>query len=47
MRRLGIVRTPTTLILDRQGRVAVMLRDATVVSQLQPLVERVAAEEPG
>lgn len=41
------VNTPSTLILDRQGRIAVMLRQATVVSQLQPLVLRVAAEEPG
>jgi thiol-disulfide isomerase/thioredoxin len=39
--------TPTTLILDRRGRVAVMLRKPTVVSQLQPLVERIAAEDPG
>ena len=41
------VNTPSTLILDRQGRVAVMLRRPTVVTQLQPLVERVAGEEPG
>jgi peroxiredoxin len=39
--------TPSTLILDRQGRIAVMLRQPTVASQLQPLVERVAAEGPG
>jgi peroxiredoxin len=36
--------TPSTLILDRQGRIAVGLRRPTVVSELQPLVERVAAE---
>lgn len=36
--------TPSTLILDRQGRIAVMLRKPTVASQLQPLVERVATE---
>jgi thiol-disulfide isomerase/thioredoxin len=39
--------TPTTLILDRQGRIAVMLRKPTVISQLRPLVERIAAEGPG
>jgi peroxiredoxin len=41
------VSTPSTLILDRQGRIAIALRGPTVVSQLQPLVERVAAEETG
>jgi peroxiredoxin len=41
------VNTPSTLILDRQGRIAMLLRKPTVVSQLEPLVERVAAEEPG
>jgi peroxiredoxin len=39
--------TPSTLILDRQGRIAVMLRKPTVASQLQPLVERIATEGPG
>ncbi len=39
------VATPSTLILDRQGRIAVAIRQPTIVSQLQPLVERVAAEE--
>ena len=38
------VSTPSTLILDRQGRIAVAMRRATVISELQPLVERVAAE---
>jgi thiol-disulfide isomerase/thioredoxin len=38
------VSTPQTLILDRQGKIAVALRRATVVSELRPLVERVAAE---
>jgi thiol-disulfide isomerase/thioredoxin len=37
--------TPGTLILDRQGRIAVAIRRATTVTELQPLVERVAAEE--
>ena len=41
------VGTPSTLILDRQGRIAVALRRATTVAELQPLVERVAAEGPG
>jgi peroxiredoxin len=39
--------TPQTLILDRQGRIAVALRSATTHSQLQPLVEKVAAEGNG
>jgi thiol-disulfide isomerase/thioredoxin len=38
------VSTPSTLILDREGRIAVALRRATTVGELQPLVERVAAE---
>jgi thiol-disulfide isomerase/thioredoxin len=41
------VSTPSTLILDRQGRIAVALRRPTLVSELRPLVERVAAEGPG
>lgn len=41
------VSTPSTLILDRQGRIAIALRRPTVVSELQPLVERVAAEGTG
>ena len=36
--------TPATLILDRQGRVAVATRLPTTAGQLHPLVERVAAE---
>ena len=40
------VTTPSTLILDREGRIAAALRQPTVVSQLRPLVERVAAEGP-
>jgi thiol-disulfide isomerase/thioredoxin len=38
--------TPATLILDRTGRIAYALRRATTVGELQPLVERVAAEAP-
>ena len=41
------VSTPSTLILDRQGRIAVALRRSTTVAELQPLVERVAAEGTG
>jgi len=40
------VSTPSTLILDRQGRIAVGLRKATTIGELKPLVERVAAEGP-
>ena len=40
------VSTPSTLILDRQGRIAVAKRAPVVASELQPLVERVAAEGP-
>jgi thiol-disulfide isomerase/thioredoxin len=40
------VATPQTLILDRQGRIAVGLRKATTVGELEPLVKRIAAEEP-
>jgi peroxiredoxin len=40
------VSTPSTLILDKQGRIAVGLRRATTVGELKPLVERVAAEGP-
>jgi thiol-disulfide isomerase/thioredoxin len=35
---------PSTLILDRQGRVGVVLRRSTTVQELQPLVEQLAAE---
>jgi thiol-disulfide isomerase/thioredoxin len=38
------VSTPATLILDRQGRIAVGVRRATTVGELRPLVERIAAE---
>lgn len=39
--------TPQTLILDRQGRIAVALRAATTQTELQPLVEKIAAEATG
>jgi thiol-disulfide isomerase/thioredoxin len=38
------VSTPSTLIVDRQGRIAVALRRFTTAAELRPLVERVAAE---
>ncbi|GID95600.1 TlpA family protein disulfide reductase [Amorphoplanes digitatis] len=41
------VGTPATLILDRQGRIAAGMRRATTVGELQPLVERIAAERNG
>jgi thiol-disulfide isomerase/thioredoxin len=36
--------TPSTIVLDRQGRIAVVIRQAVVQSTLQPYVERIAAE---
>ena len=41
------VSTPSTLILDRQGRIAVALRRSTTAAELQPLVQRVATEGAG
>jgi len=41
------VATPSTLILDRQGRIAVGIREPVTIGVLQPLVERIAAEGPG
>jgi thiol-disulfide isomerase/thioredoxin len=41
------IATPTTLIIDRQGRIAMALRRPTTQTELQPLVEKVAAEEAG
>jgi len=38
------VSTPATLVLDRQGRIAAGIRRATTAGELQPLVERIAAE---
>ncbi|MGW0432520.1 TlpA disulfide reductase family protein [Micromonospora sp. NPDC003197] len=37
--------TPATIILDREGRIAVVLRKPVRQDGLQPLVERVAAEQ--
>jgi peroxiredoxin len=41
------VSTPATLIIDRQGRIAIALRQATTRTQLLPLVEKIAAEGTG
>ncbi|GGR66418.1 hypothetical protein GCM10010169_07460 [Micromonospora fulviviridis] len=38
--------TPATVVLDRDGRVAVVIRRAVTRDELQPIVERVAAERP-
>lgn len=35
---------PATLILDRQGRVAVLIRRAVTAVELRPIVDRIAAE---
>ncbi|WP_372338964.1 TlpA family protein disulfide reductase [Actinoplanes sp. RD1] len=39
--------TPATLILDREGRIAAAIRRSTTIAELQPLVERIAAEANG
>jgi thiol-disulfide isomerase/thioredoxin len=41
------VSTPSTLILDRQGRIAAGIRGATTIGVLKPVVERIAAEGNG
>jgi len=40
------VATPSTLVLDRQGRIAAAVRKPVTADQLRPLVERIAAEAP-
>ncbi|GHJ50595.1 hypothetical protein Cs7R123_79370 [Catellatospora sp. TT07R-123] len=37
--------TPSTLIIDRQGRVAAAIRKATSVAELTPIVQEIAAEQ--
>lgn len=37
---------PATIVIDREGRVAVVIRTAVTKANLQPIVERVAAEDP-
>ncbi|WP_189080273.1 TlpA family protein disulfide reductase [Mangrovihabitans endophyticus] len=39
--------TPSTLVLDRQGRIAAAVRREVARSELQPLVESIAAEGTG
>lgn len=41
------VSTPSTLIIDRQGRVAAVLRKATNTAELGPIVREIAAEQAG
>ncbi|MER7888798.1 TlpA disulfide reductase family protein [Micromonospora sp. NPDC094482] len=38
---------PATVVLDRDGRIAAVIRAAVKQEGLQPIVERVAAEQPG
>ncbi|MFF5172657.1 TlpA disulfide reductase family protein [Micromonospora sp. NPDC000089] len=38
--------TPATVVLDREGRIATVIRAAVKQDGLQPLVEKVAAEQP-
>ncbi|MEU6072214.1 TlpA disulfide reductase family protein [Micromonospora sp. NPDC047074] len=37
---------PATVVLDRDGRIAVVIRAAVKQEGLQPIVERIAAEQP-
>lgn len=37
---------PATIILDREGRIAVVIRRGVRQDALQPIVERIAAEQP-
>ncbi|MEV1328377.1 TlpA disulfide reductase family protein [Micromonospora costi] len=37
---------PATVVLDREGRTAVVIRAAVKQEGLQPIVERIAAEQP-
>jgi thiol-disulfide isomerase/thioredoxin len=41
------VSTPATLIIDRQGRIAAVLRKATNTAELGPIVREIAAEQAG
>ncbi|MCZ7440320.1 TlpA disulfide reductase family protein [Micromonospora sp. WMMC241] len=38
--------TPATVVLDRDGRVAVVIRRAVTQDELRPIVEKIAAEKP-
>ena len=37
---------PATVVLDREGRIAAVIRAAVKQEGLQPIVERIAAESP-
>jgi thiol-disulfide isomerase/thioredoxin len=37
---------PATVVLDRDGRIAVVIRRAVTQDELRPIVERIAAEQP-
>ncbi|MEU7798693.1 TlpA disulfide reductase family protein [Micromonospora arborensis] len=37
---------PATVVLDRDGRIAVVIRRAVTQDELRPIVERIAAEKP-
>ncbi|MGC4851941.1 TlpA family protein disulfide reductase [Micromonospora sp. DT4] len=37
---------PATVVLDREGRIAAVIRAAVTQEGLQPIVERIAAEKP-
>ncbi|WP_320067393.1 TlpA disulfide reductase family protein [Micromonospora sp. RTGN7] len=37
---------PATVVLDRDGKVAVVIRSAVTQERLRPVVERIAAEQP-
>ncbi|WP_246159265.1 TlpA family protein disulfide reductase [Catellatospora sichuanensis] len=41
------VSIPATLIIDRQGRVAAVLRKATTAAELGPIVREIATEQAG
>ena len=38
--------TPATVVLDREGRIAVVIRRAVTRDELRPIVEKIAAESP-
>jgi peroxiredoxin len=35
---------PSTVVIDRDGRIAAVIRRATLQTELTPIVERIAAE---
>lgn len=40
------ISTPATVVLDREGRIATVIRRDVRADELRPIVERVAAEQP-